>query len=743
MSTPCPDRDRLQKLLDSGLPPPDETDVVRHLDDCPGCQQALEGLATGEWSWAEPARGCGGAKPPDQSAFWPALRSVEAAVAVETTAASPDPVTVPEEVSLDFLSPAEDPAYLGRLNHFNVEAVVGRGGMGIVLKALDPCLQRTVAVKVLDPLFARNELARQRFCREARAAAAVTHENVIAVHEVDIDKEKDLPYIVMQYVSGVTLQDRLDRGDRLSLREVVRIGQQTAAGLAAAHDQGLVHRDIKPGNILLEAPLGRVKLTDFGLARAAEDSKLTQTGFVAGTPLYMAPEQAKGEPVDARSDLFSLGGVLYAMCTGRPPFEASSPFLVLRRVTEEAPRPVQDLNPAVPDDLADLIDHLLEKNPADRPQSAAEVADRLGHVLTKLPADPVITPPATPVRRTTLTRTRPPAPRWVRWPAVAAVIGLSLLGVLFLTELGRLTHFTALSNGPPADVSRRTVPAGGSVWAVRFAPDGHTLAMGIDDGTVRLWDPGTTKVRQTITAHASPVWSLAYSADGKLLATASDDGAVKVWDAATGGEVRSIPHPTAVRAVAFTPDGKTLVSGTRNGKVRFWDVATGNETVTTAGHTGNVVALAVSADGRTVASASGDKTVKLWDAATGREQMALRGHPGAVFAVAFSPDGQTVATGGWGERPVRLWDAADGQERAELRGHTQDVWGVAFSPDGRLLASASEDHTVRLWDVATGKERAVLTGHTGTVYTVAFTPDGRTLASGSRDGTVKLWDVQE
>src|SRR5205809_325094 len=227
--------------------------------------------------------------------------------------------------------------------------------MGIVLKALDPCLQRTVALKVLDPMFARNELARQRFCREARAAAAVTHENVVAVHEVDIDKEKDLPYIVMQFVSGVTVQDRLDRGERLPLREVVRIGQQTAAGLAAAHAEGLVHRDIKPGNILLEAPLGRVKLTDFGLARAAEDAKLTQTGFVAGTPLYMAPEQARGEPVDHRADLFSLGSVLYALCTGQPPFQGSTPFVVLKNVTEERPRPIREINPDIPEWLVAVI----------------------------------------------------------------------------------------------------------------------------------------------------------------------------------------------------------------------------------------------------------------------------------------------------------------------------------------------------------------------------------------------------
>ncbi len=318
----CPGRERLQRLLDGRLPGPDQEALVAHLDGCPNCQRGIEELAAGREAWAATARYLRDGQPEPERAL---RQLLETPGRVDTDMnAEPNDAEVP----LDFLGPTDRPGMIGRFGRYDVAGVIGRGGMGIVLKALDPCLQRTVAVKVLDPLLARNELARQRFCREARAAAAVTHENVVAVHEVDIDKEKDLPYIVMQYVAGVTLQDRLDRGDRLPLREVIRIGQQTAAGLAAAHAQGLVHRDIKPGNILLETngerghsgPWLRVKLTDFGLARAAEDAKLTQTGFVAGTPLYMAPEQAREEPVDGRTDLFSLGGVLYALCTGRPPF---------------------------------------------------------------------------------------------------------------------------------------------------------------------------------------------------------------------------------------------------------------------------------------------------------------------------------------------------------------------------------------------------------------------------------------
>jgi serine/threonine-protein kinase len=178
----------------------------------------------------------------------------------------------------------------------------------------------------------------------------------------------------MQYVAGESLQDRLDRAGPLEVGEAVRIAFQTASGLAAAHAQGLIHRDIKPANLLLENGLGRVRITDFGLARTADGVGLTQAGVVAGTPEYMAPEQARGEPVDHRADLFSLGGVLYAMCTGQPPFRGTSPLAVMRQVSDESPAPIRSLNARAPEWLEILAQRLLAKAPADRFQSAAEVA---------------------------------------------------------------------------------------------------------------------------------------------------------------------------------------------------------------------------------------------------------------------------------------------------------------------------------------------------------------------------------
>jgi serine/threonine-protein kinase len=248
-----------------------------------------------------------------------------------------------------------------------------------VLKAFDEKLHRVVAIKVLSPAYAASGSARRRFIREARAAAAIKNEHVVAIYTVQVDAQP--PYLVMELVDGISLQHKLDKHGPPGVKEILRIGMQTAEGLAAAHKQGLVHRDIKPANILLENGVERVKITDFGLARAVDDASVSQSGTVAGTPMYMSPGQAEGLAVDHRSDLFSLGTVLYAMCTGRPPFRASGTHAVLKRVIEETPRPIHDINNEIPDWLEVIVAKLHAKRPVDRFQTAKEVAELLGQHL--------------------------------------------------------------------------------------------------------------------------------------------------------------------------------------------------------------------------------------------------------------------------------------------------------------------------------------------------------------------------
>ncbi|HEX5444345.1 MAG TPA: serine/threonine-protein kinase [Pirellulales bacterium] len=310
------------------------------------------------------------------------------------------------------LHPSDNPEFLGVIGPYQVRELIGRGGMGIVLRAFDAKLSRVVAVKVLAPELAAQPSARRRFVREAQAAAAVTHPHVVTIHAVDEDQ---FPYLVMECIEGQSLQDKIERAGPLRLAEVLRIGTQIAEGLAAAHKQGLVHRDVKPANILLENGVERVKITDFGLARAADDVSITRPGEISGTPQFMSPEQASGERIDQRSDLFSLGCVLYAMCAGRPPFRADSMAAIVKKICDEAPQPLAEIDPQIPDWLAQTIERLLAKDPNQRIQSADEVAEVLGGALAQVQAGQALAAPISrhPVAAAPWAASRQRMPAWV------------------------------------------------------------------------------------------------------------------------------------------------------------------------------------------------------------------------------------------------------------------------------------------------------------------------------------------
>ncbi len=275
-----------------------------------------------------------------------------------------------------FLAPPQAADELGRLGPYRVLKVLGAGGMGVVFRAEDPQLQRIVALKAMLPTLAANESARQRFLREARAAAKLKHDHVVTIHQVGEDR--GAPFLAMEFLEGEALEDRLKREGKLPLTEVLRIGREIADGLQAAHEHGLIHRDIKPANIWLEGKRGRVKILDFGLARSsADDVHLTQSGAIVGTPAYMPPEQARGDAVDGRCDLYSLGCVLYRLSTGELPFKADNTMSLLLALAIDQPKSPREINPDVPPPLADLILRLLAKDAAQRPATAGEVADAL------------------------------------------------------------------------------------------------------------------------------------------------------------------------------------------------------------------------------------------------------------------------------------------------------------------------------------------------------------------------------
>jgi serine/threonine protein kinase len=370
-SAACND-ENLLALLDADEDSDRFRAAATHVDSCTDCQRRLTELSGDGDFWVvqrEMLRPVEGDEP--ESGMFHRYRSPESLQLGRSV--------IEESAVRELLAPPSHPEMLGRLGRYEIERIIGVGGMGIVLKGFDSELNRPVAIKLLAPHLARVGAARQRFAREAKAAAAVVHEHVVPIHNVE--SEHAQPFLVMQFIPGESLQARVEREGPLTVTEILRIGRQAAAGLAAAHAQGLVHRDVKPANILLENGVERVYLTDFGLARASDDASLTRTGVVAGTPHYMSPEQADGQPLDHRSDLFSLGSVLYFMATGHPPFRAERPLAVLKRICHDPHRPVWQGNAEIPEALSEIVDRLLEKNPGARFQTAAELEQVLAKAL--------------------------------------------------------------------------------------------------------------------------------------------------------------------------------------------------------------------------------------------------------------------------------------------------------------------------------------------------------------------------
>ena len=366
----CVKNDELNSFITGEMPGERVAEVESHLTSCAACRAALE-ASVGDQRW------------------WSDL---EYALGDSNSPSGAKGVDADQEYMrrlLELLGPTDDPNMLGRIGGYEIVALIGQGGMGAVFKALDRSLNRYVAIKLLLPHLAASGAARKRFAREAQAAAAVIDDHVLPIYAVD--QWQGTPYLVMQYMRGMSLEERLREQGPLELREILRIALHAAQGLAAAHAQGLVHRDIKPSNILLDNTVERSMLTDFGLARAADDATLTASGIVAGTPQYMSPEQARAEAVDHRSDLFSLGSVLYAMCTGHAPFRADTSVAVLRLIADKQPRSIRETNPDIPDWLCAITSKLLAKQASERFDSATEVADVLERCLAHV-QDPTTTP---------------------------------------------------------------------------------------------------------------------------------------------------------------------------------------------------------------------------------------------------------------------------------------------------------------------------------------------------------------
>ncbi len=493
ISLECLNDDTLHKLGSGECTPIELSRCEEHVSQCHNCRELLETRSLDD-CW--------------KHELLPAFHNSMAAVSTERE--NHDSVL---QAALKLLGPTDDPHMLGRIGSYEVVGLIGCGGMGMVFKAFDGALNRFVAIKMLLPHLAASGAARKRFAREGQAVAAVVDDHVMAIHGVD--EWQGVPYLVMTYSRGVSLQKRLSDNGPLEVREILRIGMQAARGLAAAHAQGIVHRDIKPANIFLDQNVERVQLMDFGLARAVDDASLTRSGTLAGTPQYMSPEQARAETVDHRSDLFSLGSVLYAMCTGHAPFRAESSYSVLRLITDKEPRPIREINPEIPEWLCAIISKLMSKQPCERFDSAEQVAELLGRWLAHL-QQPESVPAPKPL--TSARKYFPPVlTKWI-W-ACTGFFALVAATVIITVELEK---GTLTISSPSADVpiritrgdkvvDRITVKQGENTTCIAAGQyvieiDGNPGDFTIDDNTVNLTARGkeTVVITQIEPAEAVP-----------------------------------------------------------------------------------------------------------------------------------------------------------------------------------------------------------------------------------------------
>jgi eukaryotic-like serine/threonine-protein kinase len=664
------------------------------------------------------------------------------------------------------------------LGSYRLLREIGRGGMGVVYLAVraDDEFKKQVAIKVVQAGPHNKDLQR-RFRRERQILANLNHPNIAQLMDGGTTRQ-GVPYIVMEFVEGVPITEYCDAG-KLSITERLKLFRIVCAAVQYAHQSLVIHRDLKPGNILVTVD-GEVKLLDFGIAKLLDadtgprNSKIT-SGLHVMTPEYASPEQIQAEMVTTASDVYSLGVVLYELLTGHYPYRFKDRSLseIMRVICEQEPEPPsraisrveiraeangktqttispesvsrtregkpEKLRARLRGDLNDIALMALRKDPQRRYRTVEQLSD---DIRRHLEGRPVAARKATLVYR---------ASKFIRryktGAAVAAIIMLTLLGGILATlrqasiarqEARDKRRFLYAAQMNMAEQAWETTNIGRLRELVenQLPRDGEEDLRGFE--WRYLWRLYHHNGERFTLQHDIEVWAIAFSPDGKLLATGDDAGLLRLWDTVTGQQIAEMrEHKKFIWHVAFSPDGKVLATASGDRTAKLWETATQKEISTLRGHTQRVNAVEFSPDGKRVASSADDSTARVWDVASGRELIKIQVEADRVRALAFSPDGKTLAIGAVN---VTLWDSITGKKLPFSNNITSSNMSLKFSPDGKQLA-VMLGRIVSLLDASTGKEIRVFKGHSSQVRSVAFSPDGKMLATGSKDRTVKVWDI--
>lgn len=683
-----------------------------------------------------------------------------------------------------------------RIGNYEILVEIARGGMGVIYRARQRHSRRIVALKRVLSHHADSRDTLVRFRREAEAAASLDHPNILPIYEVGASDD-GVPFFSMKYAPGGSLQEA---GPLLrdNPREIVRLLAKVTRAVQYAHRQGILHRDLKPGNVLLDGR-GEPLVSDFGLAKWLETSSdITRTLTIFGTPGFIAPEQAEGKAADlkAAADIYSLGAILFNLLAARPPFLGGHALSVIHQAAERPAPKLRSLVGGVDRDLETICARCLERDPEARYRSAGDLAQDLEWWLE---GRPIIARPVSP-----------PARVW-RWnkrnPLVAGAMAMIFAILLAATavslyqreaalESNKALHLT-LQHASLADLEAARQRFRAGAWREGIALLGRSLDFWPENqdaakyllSSIAFGHGDRDKLPIFGIEHKGAINNAAFSRDGRYFATASYDNTAKIWNAANGVQIgKTLQHVSDCLVVSFSPDGRRLVTGSDDGMVMLWDAQTGQSQTEPIHHDRpdldsrkTLRSAVISSDGTRILTGSLDHTARLWDAASGKE-IAQLVNPQRVADAVFSPDGTRILTSYWYGGAI-LWDAitfqpigAPMQHAATVRksrftpdgnkivtssldktariwdGHTAKplslpsrhddfVWDLDISPDGKLFATASYDKTVRLWSTADGTPVGVPMQHAGPVDTVAFSPDGKRLVTASRDKTVRLWDT--